>query len=547
MREKTMASTRTNPRARLGRDRRANALCLGIWVLLTGTVSSAQVQPADRSGVGGMRFTVRIDRGRDLGQNFGSLFEVPSADGALVLGAGFQGAYNTYHRADRHALSFFIRPTDGERDVTAERLPRPSEEAGTYLFDFDGTLYSSGQKLRSWNETERRWQDVPDTGDGRMRLGDGVLSFGSNRVDYNDQQILTPPAEGSYSHFYYAQGRLFFYHTFFADNKDYRVHEAGDRGFSKLYACPWPPGSDCAVELTNAAVLTLPVVGEIPFAYGQLGQDVVTCSNIGGFYAFDGRAWKTLVEPDIKTSYQIYSMVNFYERLLMGQYPTGWLFEYDGERVTQLEDWPPRIEGVSASAREAQTAAIYGGDLFIGVWPWGELWRYSHDTDRWTFVDRMFSHPAVSDETTHPYERECVAHGLVLNQWGQRVTGLVPMGDSLMVSTSAKWPCEWKPEFEFLGDDKWKEYGAVVRLKMPGNLCAPIGWTDGPTEIVCTVGGGEMSVTQDGKLLASAKLSEFLASRIAACSGLGEVGWGRGAFGLYGGVSLDGAVEVDTD
>jgi hypothetical protein len=50
------------------------------------------------------KITITIDRGQDLGQSFGSLFEATSDDGLLVLGASFQNAYNTRYRADRHAV-----------------------------------------------------------------------------------------------------------------------------------------------------------------------------------------------------------------------------------------------------------------------------------------------------------------------------------------------------------------------------------------------------------------------------------------------------------
>jgi hypothetical protein len=35
---------------------------------------------------------VDLDRGEDIGQNFGSLFEARTEDGAFVVGAGFSGA-----------------------------------------------------------------------------------------------------------------------------------------------------------------------------------------------------------------------------------------------------------------------------------------------------------------------------------------------------------------------------------------------------------------------------------------------------------------------
>ena len=114
---------------------------------------------------------------------------------------------------------------------------------------------------------------------------------------------------------------------------------------------------------------------EFIYSYGQLGDDVLAATNTGGVYRFDGREWKCLVEPIEDVSYQVYTMINYYDRLLLGQYPTGNLFEYDGREVRHLQDQPPVMPGVSDRAREAQTTAIYGGDLYVGVWPWAELWR----------------------------------------------------------------------------------------------------------------------------------------------------------------------------
>ncbi|MCA9442886.1 MAG: hypothetical protein KC964_18935, partial [Candidatus Omnitrophica bacterium] len=70
---------------------------------------------------------------------------------------------------------------------------------------------------------------------------------------------------------------------------------------------------------------------EFPYSYGQLGDEVITCSNWGGLYAFDGESWKVLRKPEEGVSYQVYTMITYGDRLLMGQYPTGYFIEYDGE------------------------------------------------------------------------------------------------------------------------------------------------------------------------------------------------------------------------
>ncbi len=488
------------------------------------------------------KISLTIDRGQDLGQNFGSLFEARSKDGSLVVGAGFQNVYNTRYRGDRHTVQFFIRPTSGERPSAIETLPRPNDLCGTYLYGRDDVVYSTYGKVKAWDPDARTWPEVSTIGgtDETMRVGHGLLAFGDSAVKYNDRTILRPPKKGRYQLFFYANGHLCFYHVN-RGNGGYRPYKDTEDGFSKLYACPWTPG-ESTVDLTQAVVLMLPIVGETTFAWGQLDKQIVTGSNIGGFYVFEDEAWRTLLEPKLGISFQIYSTMAFHNRLLMGQYPTGRLFEYDGEKLTDLAGWPPKLAGVSASAREAQTTVVYGGDVFVGVWPWGELWRYNPDSGSWSLARRMFDHPRLSDQIVHPYDIENKG-GSVGNQWGQRVTGLVTSGSSLFISTSAKWPCKWDVEkFPFLAADKWKSYGSVYRLSIAGHLGATMSWTEGPTEIDFNIRGAEISIVQDGKPLASVTLTGPLAERLGALSEFKQVTWGDGIYGRFSGKSLDGTI-----
>jgi hypothetical protein len=353
---------------------------------------------------------------------------------------------------------------------------------------------------------------------------------------------LVPPEQGEYRLFFYANGYLCFYHV---NRKEgaYRPYTNDTDGFSKLYACPWTP-DEPKVDLSKAIVLTLPVVGETTFAWGQLGNQIVTGSNIGGFYVFKDRSWKILLQPNIAVSYQLYSTMAFHDRMLMGQYPTGRLFEYDSQTIRDLTGWPPKLDGVSGSAREAQTTVIYGGDMFVGVWPWGELWRYNSDSGKWVFVQRMFDHPAPSDKVVHPYDEENRGNP-VSNQWGQRVTSLVTGGDSLFVSTSAKSPSVWNPEQNpFLAPDKWKSYGTVYRLTMPGHLSATTKWTDGPTTLEFTIRDASIKILQDGHPLATATVTGPLAEQLGSLKKLKPVKWGTSIYGKYGGKSIQGTLSV---
>ncbi len=487
-----------------------------------------------------VKISVTIDRGQDLGQCFGSLFEATSQDGSLVVGAGFQNGYNTRYRADRHDVQFFIRPSDGVREVSVEELPRPSKTlTGSYLFSRDGVVYSTYGGLKTWDPKSKSWSESKDVGGTHetMRLGSGQLEFGNSTVAFNGRSILDAPEKGSYQLFFYANGHLCFYHVD-RNDKPYHFFENEEDGFSRLYACPWTP-TQPRVDLSRAVTLRLPVVGETTFAWGQLGRQIVTGSNIGGFYVFENGEWRMLLEPNLGRSYQLYSTLAFHDRLLMGQYPTGRVFEFDGRTISDQPGWPPVPAGVSGSAREAQTTLVYGGDLMVGVWPWGELWRHSVNTRKWQLTRRMFDHPELSDEITHPYDVENRGNP-VGNLWGQRVTSLVASGPDLFVSTSAKSPFEWDPQsFPFLAPDKWKSYGKVYRLTIPGHLAAPTKWTDEKTTLQFTIQGSQIAIHQDGRQIAETTVTGSLGEQLRKLERLKNLTAGSGIYGSFGGVSIE--------
>jgi hypothetical protein len=504
-------------------------------------VLSCLLLPHIGAAAGPTKITVAVERGRDLGQSFGSLFEATSDDGSLVVGAGFQNAYNTRYRADRHAVQFFVRPVRGDREMTVDELPRPNFElTGSYLFGRDGSVHSAYGGLKTWAPKTRKWV-AAGAAHETMRIGNDTLTFVGSRVTLNDRTVLPAPKEGSYQLFFYAHGHLCFYHVT-RRGKPYRLYVNDEDGYSKLYACPWTPDQP-RVDLSKAVVLNLQVVGETTFAWGQLGRQIVTGSNIGGFYVFENGNWRTVRKPTLGRSFQLYSSVSLGDRLMMGQYPTGRLFEYDGTKMTEQSGFPPVLPGVSRSAREAQTTMIYGGDLFVGVWPWAEVWRYNPDSRSWKFMRRMFDHPALSDKITHPYEVENKDNPVV-NLWGQRVTSLIPSGPDLFISTSSKGVDKWLPKsFPFLAPEKWKSYGKIYRATMPGHLAAATKWTDGPTKIEFLIDGPKIVIQQDGKTIATSTLTGPLAKQLGAVKKFKNARWGAGIYGPFGGTSLKGHIN----
>lgn len=496
-------------------------LCLLVLFLLALPVAAAEPPVFAMSAV--------VDFGPDVGQNFGTLFEVRDSAGRVIMGAGFPGIYNTCTRLDRYQLQLYIRPVEATR-ASRELLPRACPTSQQSVQDCDGRLYAwsygADRTVRCWDG--RSWQQTDlldpqgnEFGDGFLRVAGRLLVFQQGQTWYDGRLILPRAAEGSYRTFYYAQGHLLCYHT-----------KLGEEGFTRVCAIPWRPGEPAAA-VERAVVQPAKYVGETPFAWGQLGDQALTVSNNGGVYVFEGGAWRVLREADKAVSYQVYSTVNQGDELLLGQYPTGNLLRYDGRAITHLPGWPPVMPGVSPGSREAQATMIYRGELYVGVWPWAELWRQDRDTGEWALAGRMFERPPISNAWGHPWEGEIRAYNeatgaeVVPNTWGQRVWGLAPWRDSMMVATSAKGPMERDPRLSFLTDEVYAEYGRVWRYTLPGNLAAPLQYRDRPTRIECVVERDRLVVRQDGEVRGEVALDRKLTAGLEPAS----VTWGRGIFG----------------
>ncbi len=468
---------------------------------------------------------IEADYGEDLGQNYGSLFQIVDGQGEVVAGAGFEGVFNTTGRGNRRRLSVFTKPVGDHPEFAIKPLPRSTTDAGVYMFDFRNRLYAQSagggedRTPRYWDGS--RWRMDREVIPYSTPVGDKVLSISSPRVLYGGRTILDLSKRRlGIARYYYAGGHLFL-----------RVN--GD-GVNEIAACPWRP-SQREIDYDSAPKIQMRSPREFLYAYGQLGDHVLAATNTGGVYRFDGKNWTCLVEPIMTVSYQVYTMINYYDRLLLGQYPTGELFEYNGKELKHLDGQPPVMPGVSGSAREAQTSAIYGGDLYVGVWPWAELWRLDSDTHKWQLVRRMFTHPEITDKQVHPYEAEAKSLGHVLNRWGHRITGLVPFGGALFLSTSSKGSSPYQQSFGFLNDgERWKDYGRVYEMTLPGQVSLDTAWKGGRNTYRVVVTPTTLTVSQQDGEVRQTKITRGVFDAIKS----GTLKPREGIYGAYGGKTL---------
>ena len=133
-----------------------------------------------------MQITAKVNFGKDLGQNIGTVFEARDSDGQVLFGAGFMGLLDTHFRMVRWTLLFFVRHDDAE--ATYAKLPFPSDDAGTYLFAIAGRVYQFSphhdrtarcydDEAKAWVIDERFGGEETASGEGMMRLAGKLLQF----------------------------------------------------------------------------------------------------------------------------------------------------------------------------------------------------------------------------------------------------------------------------------------------------------------------------------------------------------------------------------
>lgn len=465
--------------------------------------------------------SVTVSRDADRGENCGSLFEITDPSGRLVAGAGYVGAYNTFPRSDRDELQIFVRSLDSKADWRIERLPRVESAAtGFYPFQVAGKLYVSTRnfsdpRVHRWDDVTNSWRVVEGISNSWERIAGKDLRVATDQVTWDAQVVLKPDDSYRFGEHYFAEGKLVL-RTFRADG-----HEPANT--FRVYS--WNPNDSRGLQPLTDLTLSLPQPREFVYTFGQWHDHVLAITNIGGVYRLRRGGWDTLRTPVPTVSYQIYCGLNYRDKLLLGHYPSGEIYEYAGDQLVLKEGWPPVMPGVSRNAREAQSLAIYNGELYVGIWPWGEVWRY--DGSDWQFVQRVFTHPAISDAVTHPYEAETKLTDTVYNLWGQRVSGLVPYKGSLIIATSTKGGSPWESKFAFLTKEQQRDYGAIYRATLPGQLSVHAPITSTVTRIELKSEGEFLSVLLNGTKSGRIPLATGSLNRLAA----GTIQWGTGIYG----------------
>lgn len=219
----------------------------------------------------------------------------------------------------------------------------------------------------------------------------------------------------------------------------------------------------------------------VNFAFAEANGNVLATTNWGECLLFRQGEWcrmksqeadkyrcvenaEVLVEP---TGKQFYSSIVFQGETLIGEYPSGRIYVFDGEILKPWDIQPPFL--YDGTDYEAQSMAVYCGDLYVGYWPTAEIWKMDGRSKKWSLVSQLISNHSYSSRYPNVPYSDRPEDGKPYNFYGRRITALVPYGDSLYASTANKnsWHRDHNPEF--MSKEKQDEYGAVYRIKSNRN------------------------------------------------------------------------------
>jgi len=272
-----------------------------------------------------------------------------------------------------------------------------------------------------------------------------------------------------------ASGEKFKYtnNSFSKDSSSGNYFEYGGRFFyssgSTIYACNLKSKNECiGIEIKE---------GTFPYVFAEANANVLAVTNWGDALKFNETGWcrmsrssedifvcdpnePMVIEP---RAVQFYSSIKYQRETLVGEWPTGSIYTFDGKTLKPSVNWtPPPMRSREKVGYEAQSMAEYCGDLFVGYWPKGELWKYSREKNQWKFFKRFFSgggDSSVIPWFNRPQDEADPAF------YGQRITALVPFDSSLYVVTSNLRSWDGGIFADHLLPNELDEYGSIYEIK----------------------------------------------------------------------------------
>jgi hypothetical protein len=517
---------------------------------------AASGQPAAHSKPAASRddvvFSARLHlTSRDLFDKAGTVFEALDAQGMPVIAAGFPDVFNTVQHHNDDNLHVFVR--DGNDAVEITDIGKPAGWMTSSFLVAHGRL-SAVNRSQGWERSlfdngRQTWSLIDATSFSNLQAKALGVNLATHETDCGYTMTIRG-ASGFFGNCLLAGGRAVSLlggvggisiqanerlRPVFAANQTVILQYVGANSVEKgVVACHY----GATLDLQRCVQRSHDRAEEFIYAIGADHGTIVVSTNFGNVFAIDPA---DLAITDVRatdgTSFQLYTSVQYRGDVVWGQYPGAEILKLDqGSFAPALPRLPIDHYRETAKA-ELQSFAIYKGDLFAGVWPFGEVYRLAPKASEWTLLHRFFPGGGIETNSIEPFSE--LTGG---NLFGQRITDMKVFGDSLYIATGSKSGLRASSSLPRGMAAAMQDYGKMYRVRSSGALTVDLvsPRQSDAIDVVVRVTPTRLDVLDHhGKILASTPVVGTL-----AC--IARVELGQGTFGSLRGTAARVEVLVNT-
>ncbi|WP_291209061.1 hypothetical protein [Hyphomonas sp.] len=458
-----------------------------------------------------------VDLSFELKGTVGTVFEI-EVDGARCA-AGYVNAIQSRTYSNQGELEFWCRESRGAPlSFTSIGKPSPLQFTSSIaslngrLFEFiSRSVYDNGR----WRPLTPSELPVPDDA-----LPISIVSAGGKHIVFTIYggrcEGISVYSESGY-HGTYREDDWGQWSAMWTDGRTIAMNV----GYNLLSGpLPPPTSNTCAplrlktvpTERKNWIYAARSVGG--PLLYGGSEASHDSCAPLL-ITDLDLMTTREITIKDCKPGYvtEVYSLTRWRDEILIGNFPEGALYAltpgsdatrktaFGAARPDDLLD--PQWNG---PYRESQAVVVSGGRVFIGMYPWAEL--FIHEGEAPATVLRLIERPEKTGGEFAPYASHLAAAVTSLQDpyadraWAQRIPTIVVLSGLVCASTGNRTGEDLDRWQGLVDEGDVRHYGEVFCAPVPGHvMTGPV--PDG-TLVRFRVDKERLSIVVDGKTVASA-------------------------------------------
>lgn len=238
---------------------------------------------------------------------------------------------------------------------------------------------------------------------------------------------------------------------------------------------------------------------------------------------------------------EVYSLTPWRNEILVGTFPVGTLYAYsvagNSTRLTTFgqplsDDLPDPTWG--GPYRESQSVAVSGGRVFMGMYPWAELFVQDGEGQAPT-VYRLITQPAKGGEFA-PYATRIAASSNVPTgqyadrTWAQRIPTIAILSGRVCASTASRTGESLQPWLTVISAAEAAPYGQVFCADVANHV---MGRVEAQTRVSFRITSQNIAILQNGVVVAEVlhSLSAAALTRLATVTPI----MGSGDYGPFAG------------